>query len=343
MKRDAQLKLLLTFIFFTFGAFFFALGIQKYQVIVSPRAEFDGTACNDNVGDTLNSSGSTSFTITCIGNKNRPYNYVLMWCPTQKKGDKTFCQDQVVERDSGSVIPSAINKSTDKTCGCVQWDIGVFDANNNEGVAGGALLCAENSCAQPTPTTPPPTISPTTPPTVSPTTRPTVPPSSTPTVRPTNTPTTPPGQPTNTPAPTHTPTAVPTSTPKPTATNTPVPTNTPTPSATPTNTPTSSPTRTPTPTPTKTPTLTPTLTYTPTAVPTSTLAPTATSTPVPTATNTIAPTATNTPSPTATTIIAATNTPTTVQQLTVEGKPPGLTPWLIILAPLGLILLGLLL
>ncbi len=308
MKRDAQIKLILTFVFFAFGALFFSLGIQKYQVTTTPRAEFDGTACNDNVGDALNSSGSTPFTIICEGNLTRSYSYALFWCPTQKRGDSTFCQDQKIDSDSGAAIPASINKSTDKNCGCVQWDIGVTNTNGEEGIAGGALLCAEASCEQPipteTPTTPPeqPTNTPTTPPEQ---------PSNTPV--PTNTPTTPPDQPTNTPAPSETPTEVPTNTPEPTATNTPVPTDTPTPL----------PSDTPVPTPTNTP------------IPTET--------PLPTATNTIAPTATTPPSPTPTTIIAATNTPTPVEQLAVEGKPPGLTPWLLILAPIGLILLGLLL
>ncbi|OGK46845.1 hypothetical protein A3A93_06325 [Candidatus Roizmanbacteria bacterium RIFCSPLOWO2_01_FULL_38_12] len=326
MKRDAQIKLLLTFIFFTFGAFFFALGIQKYQVTVTPRAEFDGTACNDNIGDTLNSSGSTSFTITCSGNLNRSYNYKLFWCPNQSRGESDYCQDQVIDSSSGSVIPQSINKSTDKTCGCVQWDIGVTNSGEQEGIAGGALLCADNPCEQPT--TEPTEAEPTTP-EDTPTTAP-----EEPTDKPTATPTN-----TLTPTGTISPTVTPTNTPTGTLSPTPTPTNTSTPTHTPTSTPTSTPTDTPVPTNTPTPV------PTDTPIPTSTTVPTATNTVAPTPTNTIAPTATNTPppTPTSTTIIAATDTPTPVQQLTVEGKPPGITPWIFILGPIALLLLGLLL
>ena len=125
----------------------------------------------------------------------------------------------------------------------------------------------------------------------------------------------------------------------PPTTNTPVPTNTNTP---PPNTPTATavpPTNTPTKTPTKTPTSTPTKTATP--VPTSTPVPT--NTPVPTST----PVPTNTPiPPTPTTVVIAqapTATPTPVQQLTVDNQKPGITPWTLILVPIGLLLLGLLL
>jgi len=135
----------------------------------------------------------------------------------------------------------------------------------------------------------------------------------TPTVQagtPTNTPTTQPGT-------TNTPTSTPTNIPINTPTNTPTNTYTPVP---PTNTPTSTPTHTPTNTPTNTPTVTPTPTLTFTPAPTST--PQATYTPQPT----------YTPYPTQ-----------DVHTIAVNKQPPGITPWTLILVPIGLILLGLLL
>lgn len=110
----------------------------------------------------------------------------------------------------------------------------------------------------------------------------------------------------------------------PTATPT-IPSNTPPESS---NTPT--PSHTPAPTVTDTPT--PTLTKTPT--PTFTLTPTPTETPVPTAT----PIPTETPVP-----LAPPNTPTPITQIAVNEQPPGITPWIFITIPFGLILLGLLL
>ncbi len=118
---------------------------------------------------------------------------------------------------------------------------------------------------------------------------------------------------------------VPTSTPPITVTGTITvtpPGNTPTPTNTPTGTLTPAATSTPTVTPTFSPTPSPTLTNTPTPTPT------ATNTPVP-------PTPTNTPLPT--------STPTPITQIAVNEQPPGITPWVFITIPIGLILLGLLL
>jgi len=128
--------------------------------------------------------------------------------------------------------------------------------------------------------------------------------------------------------------------PQSTATATPIITNTSTPTdLPPTNTPvppTNTPTKTHTPVP---PTSTPTKTATP--VPTETPVPTVT--PVPTET----PVPTNTPiPPTPTTVVIAqapTATPTPVTQLTVDNQKPGITPWTLIVVPIGLLLLGLLL
>jgi len=120
--------------------------------------------------------------------------------------------------------------------------------------------------------------------------------------------------------PTNTPTIIDTQTPTPTGSLTPTVTGTLTPTVTqtPTETPTETPTTTPTQTPTPTPTLTETPTPTPSPVPTSTNTPTPTDTPVPTPTNT-----------------------QTQNNLTVQGQPPGITPWTFILVPIGLLLLGL--
>jgi len=104
-------------------------------------------------------------------------------------------------------------------------------------------------------------------------------------------------------------------TPTPTPTATTVP-DTPTP--TPSDTPTPPPPDTPTPTPTATPTDTPTPTVTP--IPTNTLIPT--NTPIPT--NTLIPT-----------------NPPPIQNIAVNEQPPGMTPWVLITVPIGLILLGL--
>ena|SRR3989338_3130525 len=147
-------------------------------------------------------------------------------------------------------------------------------------------------------------------------------------------------------APTNTPTITDTQTPTPTGSLTPTTTGTLTPSATQTPTATTTPTETPTQTPTETSTPTPTQTETPiptaTSTPTDTPIPTPTDTPVPTATNTPTPSFTPTPTPTASVTPVPTTAPTTAN-LTVQGRPPGVTPWFFILAPLGLILLGLLL
>jgi len=333
MKRNAQIKLLLTFIFFTFGAFFFALGIQQYKVKIGSRAQISTLAqcqrtdssdvptnipCGscDIKNGSVDSSGNASVSFACeivCNTTGNPSN--TQGCP-----DRTFISmvnDGSWFWCSGSGTSDCTENSSDlKTHGAMSgpWFISQQGTSQFQGsfqIPGysecgrmqtdvyftqiaGKVFSLGDSCEVPT-------IPPTTPPADTPTVPPSTPP--------TNTPTTPPDQPSNTPVPTETPT----NTPEPTATNTPVPTETPTPTPSPTDTP----------------------------VPTET--PISTETPVPTATNTVAPTPTNTPSPTPTTIIAATNTPTQVQQLTVQGKPPGITPWLFILAPLGLILLGLLL
>ena len=378
MKRDAQIKLLLTFIFFTFGAIFFALGIQKYQVITVPRADVgivppEGAGAGftdfpnvrddsytpplalENISATMKQTATNGYcnveTKLC---KGWAWKYVCSVAPsvnwatidnpnwTDEQKHQLYnrhctkqtgsTQDIGVKFDANGMSAPAnqnqIYKLNDVGCGkLVQVDITTNNCEPNAGIGGKCddiidyLVYYTGVCAETTPIPPelptiPPTVpptEPTTPPTEIPTIPPTVPPTELPTEPPTNTPTTPPDQPTNTPAPT--------STPVPTATNTPVPTQTPTPI----------PTETPVPTPTDTPI--PTATETP--IPTVTLVLTATDTPIPTTVGTS--------SPTITTIIAATNTPTTVQQLTVEGKPPGITPWLLVLAPLALILLGLLL
>lgn len=315
IKNSINLKnvyIILTFVFFSIGIFFYSIAINQYQIKVSSRAEFNGTACNDNVGSTLNSQGQTNFTITCTGNLQRDYSYVLFHCPEKTTG-ASYCGDirdinsnQAIVIDGGSAripspIPSSISKSTDKNCGCVQWDIGVYDAQGVEGVAGGAIICAENACA----------------------------PSPTNTQAPTNTPgpTNPPG-PTNTLAPTNPPaTPVPPTPTLPPPTPTPTVTNTPT--ATPTATATPSPTNSPTPTSSNTPT--PTITRTPT--------PTRTNTPVPTWTQvpTWTPAATFTSEPTYTKI------PTPVKNLSVGEQKPGFDPIYIILIPVVGLIIGLLL
>jgi hypothetical protein len=139
----------------------------------SARAEYDGTFCNDDIGDTLNSSGSTSFLINCWGKLNRKFTYVLFWCPEKSKG-ATYCgdlrdidsqQSQVIDRAEGSSLTSYMRKSTDKTCGCVQWDVGVGGATGQEGVAGGAIMCAPQPCNQNPTSAPNPTAAqPTSPP-----------------------------------------------------------------------------------------------------------------------------------------------------------------------------------
>jgi len=107
--------------------------------------------------------------------------------------------------------------------------------------------------------------------------------------------------------------------------------------ATPTEVPTQTLTQTPVP-----PTETPVPTNTP--VPTETESPTPTSTPIP---PTAAPVPTNTPiPPTPTTVVIAqapTATPTPVKQLAIDNQKPGITPWALILVPIGLLLLGILL
>ena len=121
---------------------------------IATRAEYDGTSCNDNIGDSLNACGSTSFTINCWGKLDRAYSYVLFWCPEKSKG-ATYCGDPrdlnsgqatVLDRGGGAAVPSTLSKNTDKTCGCVQWDVGVGGATAQDGVAGGAIMCANNPC-----------------------------------------------------------------------------------------------------------------------------------------------------------------------------------------------------
>lgn len=135
-----------------------------------------------------------------------------------------------------------------------------------------------------------------------------------------------------------TPTNSPNDTPTDTPTNTPTVPPDSTPTDTPVNTPTDTPTNSPTHTPTKTHTPVPP-TETPTATPTST--PTKTPTPVPT--EMLTPTITPIPPTPTTVVIAQAPTATPVQELTVNEQPPGITPWTLILIPIGLLLLGLLL
>ena len=107
-------------------------------------------------------------------------------------------------------------------------------------------------------------------------------------------------------------------------------------------TPTGGATTTPSPTGTViSPTVIPTHTLTPTQIPTVIL----TETPVPTKIPTLTeiPTPTNTPIPPSPTMTQSPPTPTPIQQLTVDNQPPGITPWSLILVPIGILLLGLLL
>lgn len=110
------------------------------------------------------------------------------------------------------------------------------------------------------------------------------------------------------------------------------------------------PTATPTPTtppatPTNTPALTNTPTATPTPLPTNTPAPTNTPLPTNTVIPTNTPAPTNSPMPTYTPIPTYTQYPTNtpITKLEVNEQPPGITPWVIIAVPIGLILIGLLL
>lgn len=149
--------------------------INQDQRTLDTRAEFDGTSCNDNIGDSLNTSGSTNFNINCWGNLNRSYTYALFWCPEQSKG-AAYCGDirdiegskkqaTLLDKVEGAVLPSTLNKSTDKNCGCVSWHVGVQDANGQIGWAGSAGFCSNSPCdsgnnTQPTivaPTQVPPT------------------------------------------------------------------------------------------------------------------------------------------------------------------------------------------
>jgi len=195
-------------------------------------------------------------------------------------------------------------------CGRVQVDVKI----NANGVSlAGDTKGFGSDCDVPPTNTPPPgsTSTPTTPPGT--TNTPTTPPNNT------NTPTTPPGS-------TSTPTTPPVTTNTPTISPTKSPTKVP-----PTSTPTKTPTNSPTSTPTKTATPVPTETPVPTATPVPTETPVPTNTPIP---------------PTPTTVVIAqapTATPTPVKQLAIDNQKPGITPWALILVPIGLLLLGLLL
>jgi hypothetical protein len=153
-KFNLAKTILAVFVLLAAGVFSSQFNTEKKTF--SARAEYDGTFCNDDIGDTLNSSGSTSFLINCWGKLNRNFTYVLFWCPEKSKG-ATYCGDlrdinsnqaQVIDRDNGSSLTSYMRKSTDKTCGCVQWDVGVGGATGQEGVAGGAIMCAPQPCNQ---------------------------------------------------------------------------------------------------------------------------------------------------------------------------------------------------
>jgi hypothetical protein len=206
-----------------------------------------------------------------------------------------------------AVIPNSINLSGYKTYSTIQGDTNQLSNNNITFEPYETVVIYTGTAAPPTatPTTPvaPPTA------TVTPTT---------PAGQPTNTPIPPTGNPTATPTtgvglPTNTPIILPTATPQP-PTFTPIPTAT----AMPTSTPLPTATNTPMPTSTPEPTNTPFPTYTP--IPTNTQIPT------------------YTPLPTNAAI--ANNTP--IQNLTVAGKPPGITPWAFITIPFALVLIGLL-
>jgi len=128
-----------------------------------------------------------------------------------------------------------------------------------------------------------------------------------------------------------------------TPTTTPQPTTQTTPSVTPSPTPTGGATTT-TPSPTGTvitPTGILTHTLTPTQIPTVTLTTTPAPTKIPPPTET--PTLTNTPIPPTPTMTPSPPTSTPVKHLTIDNQPPGMTPWSLILVPIGILLLGLLL
>ncbi len=120
----------------------------------------------------------------------------------------------------------------------------------------------------------------------------------------------------------------------------PTKTPTPTPTVTPTNTVTS--TLTPTPS-TLTPTVATTATVTPTVSPTNTASPSATITSAPTETPTPSPTPTPTYTPTPTPTPTPTLTPTPISEIAINGEPPGITSWIMMLVPIGIVMLGLLL
>lgn len=339
LAKIKNYTILIGFFLAVLGVIFYSLGISSYQIKTNSRAEFDGTACNDMADYTLNSSGSTQFTIRCTGNLLRPYTYALIHCPRQSAGS-TYCGDPneinagiatVIDRDSGNSIPGTMNKSTSINCGCVQWDVGVLKSDGTEGIAGGVVICAQNACAtDAAPTAPASDLS------TAPTTGPTSGSSATATPVPSST------APTATPVPSST---APTATPVPSSTApTVIPTTvTAVPTATNTLTPTPSPTSTYTPTPTYT--LTPT--RTPTRTPTATRPPTPTSTPLPTPTNTLVPTWTPVPTwtqvPTFTPLPTFTKIPTQPTKLAVGDQKPGFNPLFVIFVPIIALIAGLLL
>lgn len=105
--------------------------------------------------------------------------------------------------------------------------------------------------------------------------------------------------------------------------------------------PSNTPTHTPTPTQTTT-TQTTTPADTPTDVP-PTNTPTATPTRTPIATTILTSTPSPLPPPTHTLVPNPTPTPTPIKKLAVDEQPPGITPWSLILVPIGILILGLLL
>lgn len=342
-KRNKLLGIISS-IFFGIGVLFFSLATIQYQVITGSRAEFDGTACDDNIGETLNSSGNTSFNVNCSGDLARGFTYYLFFCPTKQTGAVT-CGDvenpnsaefELIEENAGTVIPPVMPKTTNKSCGCVQWNVVVTNGDGSKGSAGGQLLCSENQCLiEPTNTpspTRPITITPTRSVTSTPTTEPIAKASTT--ISPT-TPTSTILTPTPTRSVTGTPTKAPIAKANATvapATPTPIPT---TGAGTPTTVP---PTSTLTPTLTRTPTPTivpPTPSNTPSYTPTRTPTPTSTSTPTPILTSAVPPT--NAPLNSS----QATQIPTPVTQLTVNDQPPGFNPWVALFIPFALIVAGL--
>src|SRR3989344_2561036 len=207
MKRDAQIKLLLAFIFFTFGAIFFALGIQKYQVITVPRADV-GIVPPEGAG-----AGFTDFPNVRDDSYTPPLALENISATMKQTATNRHCtkqtgstQDIGIKFDANGMFAPAnqnqVYKLNDVGCGkLVQLDITTNNCEPNAGIGGKCddiidfLVYYTGVCAE---TTPIPTELPTIPPTVPPT-EPTTPPTEIPTIPPTVPPTELPTEP-----PTHT-------------------------------------------------------------------------------------------------------------------------------------------